>query len=149
MAKYLGGIEDSNIEIVGISQHFFSSGFDIQYYNYQLDTLAVQKLDIAKSLVKVEEVSAEIHSSPNRSATGALVGYLAGGPVWGIIGAALSMLFSVNWRMAGGLQWNWIRTNTWHGKRPWTKENERYHQKQDRKTGAMTFYVLCCSRNTS
>ena len=90
MAKYLGGIEDSNIEIVGISQHFFSSGFDIQYYNYQLDTLAVQKLDIAKSLVKVEEVSAEIHSSPNRSATGALVGYLAGGPVWGIIGAALS-----------------------------------------------------------
>ena len=52
MAKYLGGIEDSNIEIVGISQHFFSSGFDIQYYNYQLDTLAVQKLDIAKSLVK-------------------------------------------------------------------------------------------------
>ena len=48
MAKYLGGIEDSNIEIVGISQHFFSSGFDIQYYNYQLDTLAVQKLDIAK-----------------------------------------------------------------------------------------------------
>ncbi len=76
MAKYLGGIEDSNIEIVGISQHFFSSGFDIQYYNYQLDTLAVQKLDIAKSLVKVEEVSAEIHSSPNRSATGALVGYL-------------------------------------------------------------------------
>lgn len=54
MAKYLGGIEDSNIEIVGISQHFFSSGFDIQYYNYQLDTLAVQKLDIAKSLVKVD-----------------------------------------------------------------------------------------------
>ena len=64
MAKYLGGIEDSNIEIVGISQHFFSAGFDIQYCNYQLDTLAVQKLDIAKSLVKVEEVSAEIHSSP-------------------------------------------------------------------------------------
>ena len=124
MAKYLGGIEDSNIEIIGISQHFFSSGFDIQYYNYQLDTLAVQKLDIAKSIVKYEEVSAEIHSSTNRSAT-------------------------VNWRMAGGLQWNWIRTNTWHGKRPWTKESERYHQKQDRKTGAMTFYVLYCSRNTS
>ena len=79
MAKYLGGIEDSNIEIIGISQHFFSSG-----------SLAVQKLDIAKSIVKYEEVSAEIHSSTNRSATGALVGYLAGGPVWGIIGAALS-----------------------------------------------------------
>ena len=89
MAKYLGGIEDPNIEIIGISQHFFSSGFDIQYYNYQLDTLSVQKMDIAKSLVKHEEVSAEIHSSPDRSATGALVGYLAGGPVWGIIGAAL------------------------------------------------------------
>ena len=90
MAKYLGGIEDPNIEITGILQHFFSSGFDIQYYNYQLDTLSVQKMDIAKSLVKHEEVSAEIHSSPDRSATGALVGYLAGGPVWGIIGAALS-----------------------------------------------------------
>jgi hypothetical protein len=89
MAKYLGGIEDPNIEITGISQHFFSSGFDIQYYNYQIDTLSVQKMDIAKSLVKYEEVSAEIYSSPNRSA-GALVGYLAGGPVWGIIGAALS-----------------------------------------------------------
>ena len=52
--------------------------------------LAVQKKDIAKSIVKYEEVSTEIHSSPNRSATGALVGYLAGGPVGGIIGAALS-----------------------------------------------------------
>ena len=90
MAKYLGGIEDKDIEIIGISQHFFSSGFDIQYYNYQLDTLAVQKKDIVKSLVNYEEVSNEIHSSTNRSATGALVGYLAGGPVWGIIGAALS-----------------------------------------------------------
>lgn len=90
MAKYLGGIEDPNIEVIGISQHFFSSGFDIQYYDYKLDTLTVQKKDIAKSIVKHEEVSSEIHSSPSRSATGALVGYLAGGPVWGIIGAALS-----------------------------------------------------------
>jgi len=90
MAKYLGGIEDKDIEITGISQHFFASGFDIEYYNYQLDTLAVQKKDIAKSLVSYEEVSAEVHSSLNRSATGALAGYLAGGPVWGIIGAALS-----------------------------------------------------------
>ena len=90
MAKYLGGIEVKDIEITGISQHFFASGFDIEYYNYQLDTLAVQKKDIVKSLVKYEEVSHEIHSSPNRSATGALAGYLAGGPVWGIIGAALS-----------------------------------------------------------
>ena len=90
MAKYLGGIEDKDIEIIGISQHFFSSGFDIQYYNYQMDTLAVQKKDIAKSIVKYEEVSNEIHSSPNRTATGALAGYLAGGLVWGIIGAALS-----------------------------------------------------------
>ena len=90
MAKYLGGIEVKDIEITGISQHFFASGFDIEYYNYQLDTLAVQKKDIAKSLVKYEEVSHEILSSPNRSATGALAGYLAGGPVWGIIGAALS-----------------------------------------------------------
>ena len=90
MAKYLGGIEDKDIEITGISQHFFASGFDIEYYNYQLDTLAVQKKDIVKSLVKFEEVSHEIYSSPNRSATGALAGYLAGGPVWGIIGAALS-----------------------------------------------------------
>ena len=107
MAKYLGGIEDSNIEIVGISQHFFSSGFDIQYYNYQLDTLAVQKLDIAKSLVKVEEVSAEIHSSPNRSATGALVGYLAGGPVWGIIGAHVVLCELANgWRFAMELDKN-------------------------------------------
>ena len=90
MAKYLGGIEDPTVEIAGISQHFFSSGFDIQYYDYKLDTLQVQEMDIAKSIVKYEEVSAEIHSSPNRTATGALAGYLAGGPVWGIIGAALS-----------------------------------------------------------
>lgn len=89
MAKYLGGIEDPNIEVVGISQHFFSSGFDIQYYDYKLDTLTVQKMDIAKSMVNCEEVSSEIHTSPNRSATGALAGYLAGGPVWGIVVAAL------------------------------------------------------------
>ena len=43
-----------------------------------------------KSLIKYEEVNTKIHSSTNRSATGALAGYLAGGPVWGIIGTALS-----------------------------------------------------------
>ena len=57
MAKYLGGIKDPNIEVVGIAQHFFDNDFDVQYYDYKLDALTA--------------------------------GYLAGGPVWGVIGAVL------------------------------------------------------------
>ena len=41
MAKYLGGIKDQNIEVTGISQHFFDNGFDVEYYDYNRDTIAV------------------------------------------------------------------------------------------------------------
>ena len=59
MAKYLGGIKDPNIEVVGIAQHFFDNDFDVQYYDYKLDALTVQKHSIAKSVVRYEEVTAE------------------------------------------------------------------------------------------
>ena len=83
MAKYLGGIKDPNIEVAGIAQHFFDNDFDVQYYDYKLDALTVQKHSIAKSVVRYEEVTAETLVSPDRKMTGALAGYLAGGPVWG------------------------------------------------------------------
>ncbi|MBP5736384.1 MAG: hypothetical protein J6W55_02910 [Acidaminococcaceae bacterium] len=89
MAKYLGGIRDRDIDVVGIARHFFDNDFDVQYYDYKLDTLTVQKRSIAKSVIRFEEVTAETLVSPDRKMTGALAGYLAGGPVWGVIGAVL------------------------------------------------------------
>lgn len=97
MAKYLGGIKDQNIEVIGVSQHFFSPDFNIEYYDYTSDSLTVQKKSIAQSVTQYEEVTAENYASSdnkksniNNSLTGGLAGYLAGGPVWGIIGAALA-----------------------------------------------------------
>ena len=89
MAKYLGGIKDPDIEVIGVAQHFFDNDFDVQYYDYKLDALTVQKHSIAKSVVRYEEVTAETIIDPDRKMTGALAGYLAGGPVWGVIGAVL------------------------------------------------------------
>ena len=64
MAKYLGGIKDPNIEVAGIAQHFFDNDFDVQYYDYKLDALTVQKHSIAKSVVRYEEVTAETGGNP-------------------------------------------------------------------------------------
>ena len=89
MAKYLGVIKDPDIEVLGIAQHFFDNDFDVQYYDYKLDALTVQKYSIAKSVVRYEEVTAETLAAPERKMTGALAGYLVGGPVWGVIGAVL------------------------------------------------------------
>ena len=96
MAKYLGGIDDPDIEVLAVARHFFSNDFDVQYYDYKLDTLAVQKHSIAKSIVRYEEVTAEEHAAPDRKMTGALSGYLAGGPVWAVIGAVLGGNPAVN-----------------------------------------------------
>ncbi|MBO6182667.1 MAG: hypothetical protein J6N44_03615 [Acidaminococcaceae bacterium] len=89
MAKYLGGISDSNIEVLGVNQHFFDNGFDIEYYDYTCDTLTVQKLDIAKSLLRCEEVTVEKHEASGNRGVGALAGFNAGGLLGGVIGAVL------------------------------------------------------------
>ena len=89
MAKYLGGINDPDFEVLTVAQHFFSNDFDVQYYDYKLDTMTVQKRSIAKSIVRYEEVTAENLVSPDRKMTGALAGYLAGGQVGAVSGAVL------------------------------------------------------------
>ena len=96
MAKYLGGIVNPDIEVLAVSQHFFSSDFDIQYYDYTLDMLTVQKHSIAGSIIRYEEVTSETHASPEHTMTSGLAGYLAGGPVWGVIGAVLGSSKTVN-----------------------------------------------------
>ncbi|MBQ5344851.1 MAG: hypothetical protein J6F33_06615 [Acidaminococcaceae bacterium] len=90
MAKYLGGIKDQNIEVTGISQHFFDNGFDVEYYDYTRDTIAVRKLDIKKYIVQYEEITAEKLAAPDHRMTGALAGFNAGGLLGGVLGAVLA-----------------------------------------------------------
>lgn len=90
MAKYLGGIKDQNIEVTGISQHFFDNGFDVEYYDYNRDTIAVRKLDIKKHIVQYEEVTVEKLAASDHRMTGALAGFNAGGLLGGVLGAVLA-----------------------------------------------------------
>lgn len=89
MAKYLGGISDPNIEVLAVTQHFFDNDFDVEYYDYTLDTLTVQKRSIAQSILRYGEVTVESLDASGQRGIGALAGFNAGGLLGGVIGAVL------------------------------------------------------------
>ena len=89
MAKYLGGISDPNIEVLGVSQHFLDNDFDVEYYDYTRAMLTVQKLSIATSILRYEEVTVENLAASGQRGVGALAGFNAGGLLGGVIGAVL------------------------------------------------------------
>lgn len=89
MAKYLGGIDNPDIDVFDISKRFLSVDFDLKFYDYNSDSFALETISISDHIIRYEEITAEKKRSSDYSLTWGLTGYLTGGPLWGIVGAIL------------------------------------------------------------
>ena len=87
MAKYLGGINAPDIEVVEVTEVNFLD-FEI-VYDDKKDPDDLKTISIYDNLDRYEVISAEKVHSSDYSLTWGLAGYLTGGPLWGIIGAIL------------------------------------------------------------
>lgn len=89
MAKYLGGINNPDIDVVDFSKSFLSIDFELKFYDYNGESSGSQTMSISDHIIRYEEVTSEKNRSSDYSLTWGLTGYLAGGPLWGIVGAIL------------------------------------------------------------
>ena len=90
MAKYLGGINDPDIEVVDISTDLCYVDFEIEFDDLKHpETTDFEKINIYEHITHYEVITSEKVQSSSYSLTWGLAGYLTGGPLWGIIGAIL------------------------------------------------------------
>ena len=87
MAKYLGGINDPDIDVVGVSEVEFLD-FEMEYYDKK-NPDDLKSLCIYDNLKHYEVITSEKICSSGYSFTWGLAGYLTVGPLWGVIGAVL------------------------------------------------------------
>jgi len=80
MAKYLGGIDNPDIDVFDISKRFLSVDFDLKFYDYNSDSFALETISISEHIIRYEEITAEKKRSSDYSLTWGLTGYLTGGP---------------------------------------------------------------------
>ena len=87
MAKYLGGIQNPDVEIYGIkSPGWFDFDFYINYADYGADG-HMQNLSIYDTILRYDELSSDSHRDYSLALGAA--GYILTGPIGGILGAVL------------------------------------------------------------
>ena len=90
MAKYLGGISDPNIDVVGVSTSFCDVDFEIKFDDLKHPEASdFERINIYEHITHYEVITSEKVQSSSYSLTWGLAGYLVGGPLWGAVGAIL------------------------------------------------------------
>ena len=90
MAKYLGGISDPDIDVVGVSTSFCDVDFEIKFDDLKHPEASdFERINIYEHITHYEVITSEKVQSSSYSLTWGLAGYLVGGPLWGAVGAIL------------------------------------------------------------
>ena len=90
MAKYLGGIDNPDIDVFDISTDLCDVDFVIEFEDLKHpEATDFEKINIYEHITHYKVITSEKVQSSSYSFTWGLAGYLVGGPLWGAVGAIL------------------------------------------------------------